>query len=129
MLVLLLGGAEDGGDDEAEETADGEHEAHPLPEDVVATVTDDLAIIVGFQVGSEREHDEEPASPRENVLDREAPPDLEDTSPPGTRLSFVVGEGGDGGGKGVDSEEHDLADPLTEGESGEQPGQNPDEDL
>lgn len=127
MFVLLLGGAEDGGDDEAEETADGVHEAHILPEDVVATVACDITVFVLFEVTLEGEHHEEPASPRENVLDGEAPPDLEDGSPPGTGFSFVVGEGRDGGGEGIDSVEHNLAYPLTERESGDQPGYDPDQ--
>jgi len=84
----LLGGDEAHGDEEAEESNEGEDESHELPEDVVRSITS--SVLVHGDISLEVPHHEGPEAPGDEVLDREAPPSDEEVSPPFVLLGGVL---------------------------------------
>ena len=121
---FLLGGDDADGDEEAEESDEGEHESHDLPEDVVATVSLNLTTLVFFgdrvdvafgvdgNVSGEVPHHEGPEAPGDEVLNGEGPPSDEDVVPPLCLLGDVlVVARGNHVGEFVSSVEEDILAP------------------
>jgi hypothetical protein len=117
IVTLLLLDVHAHGDEEAEETNEGEDESHDLPEGVVTSVADDAALVVSLDVSGEVPHHEGPEAPGDEVLDGEAPPSDENVVPPLVSTSIVlVVTGGDLDTEFVSSVEEDLLAPSLGGE-------------
>jgi len=109
---LLRGTVHEHGDEEAEESDEGEDESHNLPEGVVLSVSDNLSSLVGGDISAEVPHHEGPEAPGDEVLNGEGPPSDEDVVPPLVLLNGVlVVTLSDLKGKIVGSVEEDLLAP------------------
>jgi len=112
--ALLLLDVHAHGDEEAEESDEGNDESKDLPGEVVASISVDVA---GFGVDSdisgEVPHHEGPEAPGDEVLDREGPPSDENVEPPLVLLvGVLVVSLSDLEGEVVGSVEEDSLSPL-----------------
>jgi len=113
--VFVVGRAEDGSEDEHDESGKWVQEAHDLPEAVVASV-EGLALLE-WEIASQVSHAESPDGPREEVLHGECPPDFEGISPHWVLVCSSHGSLADHDGKVTSSIDEDPLVPLLEVEA------------
>lgn len=130
--TLLLLDVHAHGDEEAEESNEGDDESKDLPGEVVASISVNSASLgVDSNISGKVPHHEGPEAPGDEVLDREGPPSNENVEPPLVLLvGVLVVSLSNLEGEVIGSVEEDLLGPLLRivGSRLDDKGDNPGDD-